>query len=307
MSSDYIPRLRHELLRAGAGKQARWRPARALRPLAAAAAVALVALAVALTLPSGGGDGTTAEPAPGELRLTYRVEPAAAERTAQVLRARLAAAGVDGAGVSVGSGASLTITAPEQARADVTALAEPGRLAVYDFEGSVLGSPEAVTRAEAEARAARRPDGLPVRDMAGRPGSWFALAGAPAITGADVASTRATVDEALQEPAVAIELTARGQAAFGTLTRDIARRGSAAAGGAPAGPEAFQHFAIVLDDRLLAMPYIDFHVAPDGIDGSEGMHIQGGLTADMARQIAAILSAGPLPAALSGPSAPPGG
>jgi len=48
MSSDYIPRLRSELLRAGARRQARlpWmRVASGLRPLAVAAAVALIAVA----------------------------------------------------------------------------------------------------------------------------------------------------------------------------------------------------------------------------------------------------------------------
>jgi hypothetical protein len=55
------------------------------------------------------------------------------------MRARLAAAGIDGAGVSVAPGAGLTITAPAGARADVTALAARGRLGIYDWERSVLG------------------------------------------------------------------------------------------------------------------------------------------------------------------------
>jgi preprotein translocase subunit SecD len=314
MSSDYIPRLRSELLRAGAANQARSRRvrmARELRPLAAAAVVvALLALAVGLTLSQGGNDETSVERSSDPVRLSYRVEPAgaaAAEQTAQVMRARLAAAGIDGADVSVPSGASLTITAPAGARADVAALVARGRLAIYDWERSVLGGPAAVTKAEAEARASARPDGRVVRDMVSASRGWSALDGDPAITNADIASARSSVDESTQEPIVTIEFTARGQTAFSTLTRNLAHRGSAeAADQHPANAEAaYQHLAIVLDDRILTMPYINFREVPDGIDGSAGTRISGGLTPETASRIAAILSAGPLPAALANPV--PGG
>ena len=63
-----------------------------------------------------------------------------------------------------------------------------------------------------------------------------------------------------------------------------------------------QHFAIVIDDRIVSVPYLNFR---DGAgrdrrrDG--GAQIQGGLTPETARQTAAILSTGPLPAALVSP------
>ena len=59
-----------------------------------------------------------------------------------------------------------------------------------------------------------------------------------------------------------------------------------------------QHLAIVLDDHLANVPFINHEQVPDGIDGHDGVQIQGGLTPDRARQIAAILDAGPLPATL---------
>jgi preprotein translocase subunit SecD len=62
--------------------------------------------------------------------------------------------------------------------------------------------------------------------------------------------------------------------------------------------EALQHFAGVLDDQIVTMPFIDFRQAPNGIDASAGMQISGGLTPQTARQTAALLSAGPLPADL---------
>jgi preprotein translocase subunit SecD len=54
----------------------------------------------------------------------------------------------------------------------------------------------------------------------------------------------------------------------------------------------------VLDDRIVSVPYIDFRQAPDGLDGSAGAQIQGGLTPQTARLTAAVLNTGPLPAEL---------
>jgi preprotein translocase subunit SecD len=316
MSSDYIDRLRHELLRAGASTQTERRQARArraLRPLAAAvpiAAVALVALALVLAWPGDRGDERPAEPAKGA-GITYRVEPAdAAEQTAQVLRERLAAAGIEGAEVSV-AGARLTIAAPAADRAAVAALTQPGRVAFYDWEGSVLGpdgkpAPRdpsvtggvdagrgaAVSRSEAESRGGRV---VRAEDGSG----WFALGGEPALTDADIARAIPSTDPAIEEPIVALEFTATGQSAFTELTRELAHRGARLA--APgSGLEAVQHLAIVIDDRTVSVPFIDFRVAPEGIDGAVGAQIQGGLTPETARQTAAVLDTGPLPGELTG-------
>jgi preprotein translocase subunit SecD len=312
MSTDYIDRLRHELLRAGASTQTERRSARvkrALPRLAPGAVVALVAAALLIAWPIG-SDERAVEPAAG-----YRVEPASAvEQTAQVLRERLAAAGVDGR-VSVSSGATVTVDAPREA---VAALARPGRVAFYDWERSVLGprgepapgdpgvtgGPDAgrsaaVTRAEAEARAARQPGARVVRAEDGE--GWFALGGEPALTDADIAGADAIEIQATGHPIVVVDLTAPGQAAFTDLTRELARRGSErAAGGADDG-EATQHLAVVIDDRIVALPFIDFHTAPEGIDGSEGAQIAGNLTMESARRLAAVLSTGPLPGTLSEP------
>ena len=299
MSSDYIPRLRRELLRAGAGEPVRRRRLPALRPAAVVAVTALLALAVVLALSTAGSDETAVQ-GPGEaVALTYRVAPAAAAgQTADVLRARLSAAGVQDAAVTVGDDASLTISAPAATRAGVTALVVPGELAIYDWEPSLLGSPGPVSRAEAEARAATRSDARVVRGRDGAGSGWFALRGSPAMTGADVAHAGPATDPATHEPIVTLDFTPAGQAAFGALTGEIARRGSAAAGGG-ADVETFQHLAIVLDDRVMSLPYIDFHQAPGGIDGSDGAQIGGGLTPESARTTAAILDAGPLPATLT--------
>ena len=298
MSSDYVSRLRSELLRAGAPQPARRRAKRALRqlrPLAVAAAIVAIVAAVVLSLP----DGTEREVAAGTVRLEYRVQPAAAaEDTALCLRDRLSRLGVEGASVSA-TATGVTITAPAAARADVAAITQPGAFAIYDWELSVLGpggqpAPDdasvtggedaghsaAISEREAKARgrAVQAPDGR-----------WFALGDTRVLTNAEVESAEPSTDTMIHEPIVVIHLTAEGQRAFRELTRGLARRGAAVT--------ANQHLAITFDDRLASVPYLDWRRAPDGIGGD--VQIAGGLTPQSARQIAAILSAGALPATLS--------
>ena len=69
------------------------------------------------------------------------------------------------------------------------------------------------------------------------------------------------------------------------------------------GREVGGTYRVILDDRLLSVPFINFQEAPDGIDGATGSQIQGGLSGERARQIAAILDSGPMPASLV-PQAP---
>ncbi len=316
--SDYIPRLREELLRAGAAeRRRRWwpvlSPPRTLRPLAPVVGAALLALIVVLAIAPGRSDERAVHRTDGRFKNAYRVEPAGertAAQTAEVLRARLAAAGVDGVSVSVASDEGVTVAGPDSAREAVSALMAPGRLAIYDWERHVRGAGGApdersaagdplaagVTRAEAEDRAAARPDGRVVSDEAA--GLWFAITDDPAVTDADVAGATPATDDAAREPMVEIELTEGGRVAFNALTRALARRGVERASDGAGGLEAFKHFAIVLDDRILAVPFIDHVDAPDDGERPVDLRIQGGLTDQSAARIAAILDAGPLPAAL---------
>ena len=285
MSSDYIPRLRAELLRAGASAQPSRaaRSARMLRPIAVAAAVALLAVAAVLTLPGGGED--EAPVVRDQAVLTYRVAPAEAEEAARIMRERLA--GITEARVTTASG-TLSITVPADARATADALTQPGRLAVYDWERSVIGEPVGVSEDEARSRAAGREG---ARVLPG-PDGWHALAGEPALTTADVGRAIPGTDPQTADPIVVLALTASGRSAFEELTRELARRGEARS-------ERQQHFAIVLDDRILSIPFIDYRHVPDGIDGRRGMQIStADLTPDDARRIASLLSAGPLEAKL---------
>jgi preprotein translocase subunit SecD len=223
------------------------------------------------------------------------------------MRERLAAVGVRGASVSTGSDGRLLISAPPESRAEVDALTQPGRLAIYDWERSVLGpdgapapgdpsvtggddagTAAATSLPQAEVRAAAARDGgRVVRTRAGAPERWYALAGDPALTNADIASAAPIIDQLTREPAVALEFTEGAQAAFTSLTRELARRGSALNAG--------QHFVMVLDDRIVAVPFIDYRASPEGIHGASGAQISGGMSSQSARRLAAILNSGPLP------------
>jgi ParB-like chromosome segregation protein Spo0J len=310
-------------------RRSRTGAARRLRRLAAAAGVLVLAFALVLSVSRGEEafvERSASDESAAAHTLSYVVEPAgaaAAEQTAQVLRERLSAAGLHDTEVRIASSAALTITAPAQALAHVTALVERGRVAIYDWERSVLGprgAPApgdanvtggsdagrgaAITRAQAETRAGARPLGHVVRAWHERDG-WFALGGKPALTDMHIARAGSGLDPRSRQPIVTIEFTARGQSAFTTLTRTLAHRARARAADGVTDTEAYQHFAIVIDDQIVAVPYIDFRAAADGIDGSTGAQIEGGLTPLTARRTAAILSSGPLPAALSNPTGPP--
>jgi preprotein translocase subunit SecD len=260
-----------------------------LRPAVAFAAVAALAAAVLILLPGPANDERPADRG-ASVRLEYRSDAAAA--AVPILRSRLAAAGIAPADVSA-SADRVDLVVGAAARETLPALLQPGRLALYDWEASVIGGLEPVSGAEARARAARHPGAVAVRSET-EPGRWFALAGTPPITNADVAGARAGTDPTTGEPVVIVSLTAEGRRTFGVLTRKLAQRGADEAfGGDPL--QTSQHLAIVVDDRIASVPYINWQENPDGVDGAGGVQISGGLTADSARELAAVLSAGPLP------------
>jgi SecD/SecF fusion protein len=170
----------------------------------------------------------------------------------------------------------------------------------------VLGGPESSRDAllggasvPKGARVLEAPGGVRVVHAPG-PGSggWHALAGPAPVGNADVSSALAMREPATRDPMVAIDLNPDGQRAFSALTREVARRGQAAVKPGEDPMLAVQHLAIVVDDDLDAVPFIDFQQAPDGIDGAGGVQIQGGLTLERAKEIATILSSGAMPATL---------
>jgi SecD/SecF fusion protein len=372
--SEYIPRLREELVAAAAREHAGHRRRPAVRPSRVALVVAAAAVAATFVLAVSAikiaDDERPVGTLPPATALTYRAVPAPGgdaealdERAAEVLRARIAAAGITDARVSVANG-RISVDAGAADRATIAALATPGTLGIYDWEESVLGpdgrpapgddsvtgGPGAgqegsVPRYEAVLRAAKAqgtrgapsywllddtareviagpqwsrdaltgggsaPEGARVAEVPGGvrvvqaertppAGGWYAIADDAALGNADVADARAAIDPATQEPIVAFDFTAAGQRAFSELTREIAHRGADAQRPGEDPIRAAQHLAFVLDDRLVGVPFIDHQEVPDGIDGSTGAQISGGLSSQGAERIAIILNTGPMPVTL---------
>jgi SecD/SecF fusion protein len=369
--SEYIPRLRQELVAAATRERAGQRRRVAVRPrrlaFALAAAAIVAALVVALSAIDLASDEEPIGALPAGSALAYRVTTApggdpesAAERSAAVLRARIAAIGIEGATVSL-AGDMVGVDARVGDLKTIAALAVPGRLAIYDWEASVLGpdgrpapgdedvtgGPAAGQRGgleqyEAVMRAARAQgtsgaptlwlveDGphtvlagpQPTRDALTRGGPvpdgarvvevpggvrvvhptgvprWYAIGGGAALGNRDIVGPAAAQDPRTGDPVVAFSFTARGQDAFASLTREVAHRGQAGSRPGQDPMEAVQHLAIVLDDELVSVPFIDFREAPNGIAGRSGAQIQGSLTPERAREIATILSSSPMPGTL---------
>jgi SecD/SecF fusion protein len=82
------------------------------------------------------------------------------------------------------------------------------------------------------------------------------------------------------------------------VTRQIAQRGQAAQLPGTPVQAAAQHFAIMLDNQLISVPFIDFKQNPDGIDGVNGSQITGGFTISSAQRLANLLKSGALPVKL---------
>jgi SecD/SecF fusion protein len=97
------------------------------------------------------------------------------------------------------------------------------------------------------------------------------------------------------QPNVTFEFSDKGRKIWQNVTREIAERGrdQYLPGSDPIA--ASQHFAIVLDGRLISTPYIDFQRNPDGIDARTGSEISGGFTINSAQELANLLKSGALP------------
>ena len=165
--------------------------------------------------------------------------------------------------------------------------------------GQSAGTEGAVSRDEAARRAAKADSHAAriVRAEGAARGRWYALDDRPAVRNADIASARAQRDPATGDPIVAFDLDAHGQKMFSALTREVAHRGARTV--LPGeSMEALQHIAIVArrPDRLGAVHQLPGDARRDR--RPDGAQIQGGLTPDAPRQIAAILDSGPMPATL---------
>src|SRR3954470_22221995 len=178
--------------------------------------------------------------------------------------------------------AKKVIAGPADSEAELLAtqkgnVAPPGSKTVKVNEGTV------VVRAES-------PD-----NAKGKIDQWYVLDDNPALKGTDIKNPEQNFDPQTNAPIVTFDFTGHGKNVWEDTTRKIAQRGQETVGLSGGGN---QHFAIVLDNELISVPYIDYKRNPDGIDASNGSEISGGFTIDSAQRLANLLKTGALPVKL---------
>jgi preprotein translocase subunit SecD len=159
--------------------------------------------------------------------------------------------------------------------------APSAKVLFLDWEPNVLGNPERPV-SRAKATAAARGKGVVLADET--PGRYWAVVSRPALVGRDVASATQDVDPVTNQPVVALTLTGDGRGRLAALTRGVARRGKQTG--------TRQHFAIVVDDKVVSRPFVDPRTSPNGIDATNGIQIQGGLTVTQAQDLADRIDGG---------------
>jgi SecD/SecF fusion protein len=128
--------------------------------------------------------------------------------------------------------------------------------------------------------------------------AYFILKDDPALLGTDVKNPEQNQDSGAGgtgQPTVTFDFTDSGRAKWQKTTRAIAQRGADQLLPNSDPVAVANHFAIVLDNRLISVPYIDPKVNPDGIDGSNGSEISGGFTIKSAQRLANLIKTGALP------------
>ena len=143
---------------------------------------------------------------------------------------------------------------------------------------------------------------VPEETSAGKvtiPNSWYVLNDDPVLTGKDVTNPQQSIQEGGGgAPDVTFSFTSAGRNVFERVTKEIARRGENARLPGVPKQSTFQHFAIVLDDGLITVPFIDYTQNPEGIDATTGSEITGGFTLTTAQELARELQSGALPIGL---------
>jgi len=121
---------------------------------------------------------------------------------------------------------------------------------------------------------------------------YYVLRDDSVISGKDISNPVAQQDTQTGKEVVAFGFKGAAGPIFTNVTAAIAQRGSQTSIG---NAYNFQHFAIVLDQRLITVPLIDFTQYPSGIDATNGSEISGDFTISSAQQLASLLASGALP------------
>jgi SecD/SecF fusion protein len=140
-----------------------------------------------------------------------------------------------------------------------------------------------------------RPEGYPDDRAYDR---WFVLRDNSELRGTDLKDPKQNYDPTTNEPIVTFEFTGKGRNAFHDVTKRLAERGQLKQVPGQPVENSFQTFAIVLDQKVVSRPFIDYRENPDGIDGRTGAQISGGFNTSEAQDLADVLKTGALPITL---------
>src|SRR3954447_864943 len=127
---------------------------------------------------------------------------------------------------------------------------------------------------------------------------FYVMQDNPALGGTDIKNPEQNFNNGAGgsgAPVVTFNFTDKGRKQWQKTTAQIAQRGKQQFIPGNNSNDAFQHFAIVLDNELISVPFIDFNQNPNGIDGSNGSQIEGGFTIKSAQRLANLLKTGALP------------
>ena len=128
--------------------------------------------------------------------------------------------------------------------------------------------------------------------------AYYILNDDPALLGRDLEDPEQQTDDGpggSGQPDITFTFTAAGAQKWETMTRAIAKRGQSAASPGTDPRSVANHFAIIMDNKLISVPYIDPQQNPDGIDGANGSQISGGFTIKSAQRLAILIKTGALP------------
>jgi SecD/SecF fusion protein len=150
----------------------------------------------------------------------------------------------------------------------------------------VIKVPEGVLVVEAE----------PVENQPPQIKRFFVIEDDSELSGKDIKNPEQQFDPNTNAPIVTMEFTDKGRQAFARVTKRLAERGSKII--LPPGSDreqAFQRFAITLDNKIVSLATIDFVQNPEGIDGRTGAQIEGIGNIQETQDLAESLRIGALP------------
>ena len=119
---------------------------------------------------------------------------------------------------------------------------------------------------------------------------FFLIRDRPALTGDDLVAAKQGLDAATNEPTVVLSLTEKGRRSFEEVTRKVARRGAEKQSPGTPPSKSLQHVALIVGDKVLSLPAVDFTQNPEGIDASSGVQVEGGFSITDAQGLARALN-----------------